>query len=401
MRNEGTKVACTISSALSSWACVGALEPGVQLHCLALKIGIHMHVYVGSSLISLYAKCGRLKEASKVFNEMPVKNVVSWTSLIDGFAQNRQLEMSIEVYGQMRFSSSKPNDVTYTILVSACTESGFLGHGRSAHCQTIQLGFDSFTHVVNALISMYAKSGLVKDSFYVFRKLGMKDLISWNSMISAYAQHGLADDAIHLLKEMENKKVQPDAITFLGVLSSCRHAGLVEKGRLCFESMLHYGIVPNLDHYSCIVDLLGRAGLLQEALEFIKKMPIRPNAIIWGSLLSSCKLQGNVWIGIEAAKNRLLLDPTCAATHVQLANLYANAQCWDDAARVRKRMKDGGLKTDPGYSWVEIKNEVYRFKVEDSSNPRMNEILFVVDSLIDNMKRLGYVPRMDEEQFDP
>ncbi|OMP03613.1 hypothetical protein COLO4_10309 [Corchorus olitorius] len=207
-------------------------------------------------------------------------------------------------------------------------------------------------------------------------------------------------EAIDLFKKMKHEKIKPDAITFLGVLSSCRHAGLVEQGRAYFDSMVVHGVEPELDHYSCVVDLLGRAGLLEEARDFILKMPISPNAVIWGSLLSSCRLHGSIWIGIEAAECRLLLEPECAATHVQLANLYASARQWDKAARVRKLMKDRGLKTSPGYSWIEVKNEVYRFRAEDKSNSKVTDILGVLGCLVDHMRMLGYVPEMHEEEVD-
>ncbi|KAB1994627.1 hypothetical protein ES319_D13G111300v1 [Gossypium barbadense] len=207
-------------------------------------------------------------------------------------------------------------------------------------------------------------------------------------------------EVVELYGKMKDEKIKLDAITFLGVLSSWRHAGLVEQGCACFDSMIIHGVKPAEDHYSCVVDLLGRAGLLQEALDFILKMPIRPNAVVWGSLLSSCRLHGNIWIGIKAAESRLLLEPECAATHVQLASLYASAKWWDEAARVRKVMKDRGLKTNPGYSWIEIKNELYRFRAEDKSNTNAKGILGVLSCLVDHMKMLGYVPEMPEEDID-
>ncbi|XVE96785.1 hypothetical protein REPUB_Repub02eG0252900 [Reevesia pubescens] len=234
----------------------------------------------------------------------------------------------------MKNLTIKPNDFTLTSLLRACTGSGALGQGRSAHCQAIQMGFDSYSYICNALISMYCKCGSVEDALVIFKKMaGNKDIVSWNLMIAGYAQHGRVMEAIVLFEKMEEEKIKPDAITFLGVLSSCRHAGLVEQGRVYFDSMVVNGVEPALDHYSCVVDLLGRAGLLEEARDFILKMLICPNAVIWGSLLSSCRLHGSVWIGIEAAESRLLLEPGCAATHVQLANLYATARQWDQAAR--------------------------------------------------------------------
>lgn len=390
-----------LSNAISSCGSKQNLYGGILYHCLAIKTGFFSNVYVGSSLVTFYGKCGELDKAYKVFEEMPVKNVVSWTTIIAGFAQRWQIDMCLELYNMMKNLTVKPNDFTLTSLLRACTGSGALGQGRSAHCHVIQMGFDSYSYICNALISMYCKCGIVEDALYIFEKTaGNRDIVSWNSMIAGYAQHGLAREAIDLFEKMKVNKIKPDAISFLGVLSSCRHAGLVEQGRTCFDSMVVHDVEPALDHYSCVVDLLGRAGLLEEARDFILKMPISPNAVIWGSLLSSCRLHGCIWIGIEAAESRLLLEPGCAATHVQLANLYASAKRWDQAARVRKLMKDNGLKTIPGYSWIEVKNELYRFRAEDKSNTKVTVIIGVLSCLVDHMRMLGYVPEMQEEEVD-
>ena len=386
-----------LSHAVSSCGSMRNLPGGIQYHCSAIRTGFVENVYVGSSLISLYSKCAELENAYRMFEEMPVRNVVSWTAIIAAFAQEWQVDVCLDLFHQMRNSMWKPNEFTFTSLLSACTGSGALGHGRSAHCQTIQMGFDSYVHIANALVSMYCKCGAVEDAVYIFEKIDGKDIVSWNSMIAGYAQHGLALQAIDLYEEMKKQSIEPDAITFLGVLSSCRHAGLVKEGWFYFNSMVELGVQPDLDHYSCVVDLLGRAGLLDEAKDFIERMPIYPNAVIWGSLLSSSRLHGSVWIGIRAAENRLLLEPSCSATLVQLANLYASVGYWDRAAGVRKLMKDRGLKTKPGYSWVEIKDSVCQFRAEDRSNPRMAEIVFVLDILVDHMKTLGYEAEMHEE----
>ncbi|KAF2318376.1 hypothetical protein GH714_006304 [Hevea brasiliensis] len=348
--------AASLSSALSLCASTCDLRVGIQYHCLAICTGFVANAYVGSSLITLYGKCRELDSAYKVFHEMPIRTVVSWTAIIYGFAQEWQVDVCLELFSVMRNSKLKPNDFTFTSLLSACTGSGALEQGRSAHCQIIRMGFDSYLHIANALISMYCKCGSVPVALYIFENMCDKDIVSWNSMISG--------------------------------------------GRNYFNSMVEYGVRPELDHYSCLVDLLGRAGLIEEAKDVISRMPLSPNAIIWGSLLSSCRLHGSVWIGIQAAERRLLLEPDCTATHVQLANLYASVSCWDQAARVRKLMKDRGLKTNPGYSWIEVKNKVWRFRAEDRSNARISEILSVLDCLVDHMITLGYVPEIHEEEVN-
>lgn len=396
-----SREATTLSSIISSCGAKGALDTGIRLHAFTVKIGFYGCNLIGSSLISLYSKCGKLESAYRVFQEMPIKNTVSWTALITGYAQHRQLETCLYLFHLMRHSNSNPNDFTYATLISVCTDRASLAVGRSFHCLEMRVGYGSYTHVSNALISMYAKCGVIEEARFVFGKLPCKDLISWNSMIFGYAHYGIAEEALDLLKEMDQNNMLPDAITFLGVLSSCRHAGLVDKGRHCFNLMLHYGIEPELDHYSCIVDLLGRAGLLEEAVNFIKKMPIPPNAVIWGSLLSSCRVHGKAWIGIHAAESRLLLEPGCAATYVQLANLYASIGCWNNVATVRKVMKEKGLKTSPGSSWIEIGNKLFRFKAEDGTNSELREMLMILDTLGDHMQCLKcmlQIPFDDVEQ---
>lgn len=386
-----------LSHALSTCGSMRDLQGGLQYHCLAIITGYIANVYVGSSLVSLYSKCSLLEYAYRAFEEMPIRNVVLWTAIIAAFSQESHFEKCLELFHCMRKSALKPNEFTYSSLLSACTGSGALGQGKSAHGQIIQMGLHAHLHIANALVTMYCRCGMIQDALYIFEHLKVRDVITWNSMIAGYAHHGHAKEAIDLFEKMKFQGVSPDAITFLGVLSSCRHAGLVKEGWLYFNSMVEHGLSPELDHYSCIVDLLGRAGLLLEAQNFIQIMPVHPNSVIWGSLLSSSRLHGSVWIGIQAAESRLLLEPGCPATLLQLANLYASVGWWDQVARVRKMMKDKGLKTNPGYSWIEIKNEVHRFGVEDKSNSRMAEIITLMDSLIVQMRRSD-LPQMPEEE---
>ncbi|CAO2821573.1 unnamed protein product [Amaranthus hypochondriacus] len=370
-----------LSYALSVCGYRQNLRYGTQLQCLAVKNRSCVNVYVGSSLITMYSRYGDLCSARMVFEEMPVRNVVSWTALISGFAEKYQVDVCLELYNKMRHSTVRPNDFTLTSLLSALVSNGSLGQGKAVHCVAILCGFDSYIHVANALISMYCKCGDLVDAFCVFEVMHHKDIVSWNSMIFGYALHGLAWKAIDLFEEMNLQKIKPDSITFLGVLSSCRHAGLVEQGHMYFNSMAEYGVEPELGHYSCIVDLLGRAGLVEEGRNFILRMPIQPNAIIWGSLLSSCRLHNNIWIGIEAAENRLALEPSCAATHLQLAKLYAKVGMWDQVAKSWKMMKDTSFRTNPGCSWIEIGNEVISFQADDATNSRMNEVLYMLEGL--------------------
>lgn len=376
-----------LASALSSCADRHTLSRATQVHALLLKLGYDLSVLVGSVLVSLYSRCGQLENACQVFQSMPTKNTVSWTALISGYSQDNQVEPCLHVFQLMRQSMCKPNDITFASLFSVCTNHAFLALGKSVHGLEMRMGFDSCVHVSNALISMYAKCGSIDEARSVFESAACKDLISWNSMIFGYSQYGLAEHCLDLLKQMEEQHVVPDAISFLGVLSSCRHACLVEEGRHWFNTMIRRGIEPELDHYSCMVDLLGRAGLLDEAWDLIQTMSTLPNAIIWGSLLAACRVHGNIPIGIHAAEHRLKLEPGCAATHVQLANLYASIGCWSDVARVRKVMKERGLKTNIGCSWIEVGSKVYTFTAENrSKSQQVNNVLDILDCLQSHME---------------
>uniref|UniRef100_A0ACD5VPU9 Uncharacterized protein n=1 Tax=Avena sativa TaxID=4498 RepID=A0ACD5VPU9_AVESA len=401
LRRRGVSVDVSIlASAVSFCAVKQSVRGGAQLHALLMKVGYDLSVLSGTSLISLYARCCQLENACRIFQNMPVKNTVSWTALISGYAQDNQIEPCLQVFQLMRQSACRPNDITFATIFSVCTNHALLALGKSVHGIELRMGFDLCVHVSNALISMYAKCGSIDEAQFIFARIACKDLVSWNSMIFGYSQHGLAEHCLSLLREMEQQHIVPDVISFLGILSSCRHACLVEEGRHCFKAMIRLGIKPELDHYSCMVDLLGRAGLLDEACDLIHAMSMTPNAVIWGSLLAACRMHGNILIGIHAAEHRLKLEPGCAATHVQLANLYASIDCWTDVARVRKMMKEKGLKTNTGCSWIEIGSKVYTFTAENrSKSHQVNNVLAVLDCLQYHME-YKYDVLIDGLEFD-
>lgn len=383
----------SLSSVLSWCASVRDLRTGSQLHSMTVKIfsNSFCSIPVVTSLLTLYSKCDYLGDACRLFDEMPTRNTIVYTSMISAMAQRHRVDSCVELFVDMKRCGFEPNDYTFASILTGCTDAGWLGIGKSLHSVELQMGYDPYIYVSNALISMYAKCGCVGDATQVFDNMsGRKDLISWNSIISAFAQYGLADEASNKLDEMRDGggDTSPDAITYLGVLSSYRHVGMVERGLRCFNTMVERGIAPNMEHYACMVDLLGRAGLLELALGLIFKMPLRPNAVIWGSLLSSCKVHGNVEIGILAARSRLVLEPECAATYVQLANLYAATARWGEFAAVRKLMKDRGLRTSSGCSWIEIGHEIHMFKAEAKSKTAVgvNRALKVLDCLDCHMK---------------
>jgi len=290
----------------------------------------------------------------------------------------------------MQLTVLKPNSVTYTTILPACANLAALEHGKEIHKDIIRSGLQSDTVVDNSLVDMYAKCGCLGDARKVFDNMLGRNVVSWSAMIIGYAMHGCGKEALQLFEQMQHSGTLPNHITFLGVLSACCHAGLVYDGWQYFNSMTrNYCIAPVMEHYCCIVDLLGRAGFLDEAQDFINRMPTKPDAAIWGSLLSACRLHTNVEIGEHAAQHLLKLDPKNAANYVLLSNIYAMAGMWENAEKVRKLMKDRRIEKIPGCSWIEIDNKVYSFLVGERLHPQPHKIYGKFETLSRQMKDVG------------
>eukprot|EP01018_Ginkgo_biloba_P013110 Gb_10113 [translate_table: standard] len=414
----------TYTSVLSACANLSALEYGKQLHAYIIKTELESSVSVENALVSLYAKCGfiedarlmfdkmperdviswnamvtgyanrgSLQDAQQLFVQMPERNVLSWTSMIAGYAQHGHGELASKLFCQMKHGAMKPDHFTFASVLSACASLAVLEHGRQVHAQLIQIGFDSYVSVGNALVTMYARCGVIEDAYEVFDKMPELDVVSWNAMIAGFAQHGHGKEALQHFKQMLCAGMKPDRITFLCVLSACSHTGLVDEGRKYFDSMSRvHGITAGADHYARMIDLLGRAGCLDEAESLINNMPFEPDAGVWEALLGACRIHGNMDLGIRAAECLISLEPQRDATYVLLSNMYAAAGRWENVAKVRKAMKDKGVKKEPGCSWIEVKNRVHVFLVGDGSHPQALEIYATLDKLAVQMKKAGYVP---------
>ncbi|KAK9101292.1 hypothetical protein Scep_024722 [Stephania cephalantha] len=254
--------------------------------------------------------------------------------------------------------------------------------------------------VGNTLLDMYAKAGSIEDAKKVFDRLDKRDVVSWNSMLTGCAQHGLGKETVARFELMLSDGIKPNAITFLCVLNACSHGGLLNEGHHYFELMKKYMIVPEVEHYVTMVDLLGRAGLLKQAESFIREMPIEPNAAVWGALLGSCRMYGNMELGVFAAERVFELDPFDPGPHVLLCNIYASASRWKDVARVRKVMKDGGVKKEPACSWVDIENAVHMFVANDDAHPECEEIRRMWEKVSSKIKEVGYVPDTSHVLFN-
>ncbi|KAK9277482.1 hypothetical protein L1049_007026 [Liquidambar formosana] len=331
MRLEGLAMdQFTFGSVLTACGGLLAAEEGKQIHAFIFRTGHTDNVFVGSALVDMYSKCRSIRSAETVFKRMMRKNVVSWTAMLVGYGQNGFSEEAVKVFCGMQRNGIEPDDFTLGSVISSCANLASLEEGAQFHCRAIVSGLISFITVSNALVTLYGKCGSIEDSHRLFNEMNFRDEVSWTALVSGYAQFGKANETIDLFEEMLAHGLKPDGVTFIGVLSACSRAGLVEKGHQFFESMVkEHGIMPIADHYTCMIDLLSRAGRIEEAKDFISKMPCSPDAIAWATLLSSCRVHGNMEIGKWAADSLVELEPQNPASYILLSSIYAAKGKWD------------------------------------------------------------------------
>ncbi|XP_071737544.1 putative pentatricopeptide repeat-containing protein At5g52630 [Rutidosis leptorrhynchoides] len=378
-------------SATKASAILSGYNVGRSFHCFSMKTGYDADVFVASSMVDMYAKCGKIGDARKVFDEMPVRNVVSWSGMIYGYTQLGENEEALWLFKQALFEKFEVNDFTFTSVIRVCGSMTLLGLGKQLHGLCLKLSFDSSSFVGSSLISMYSKCGIIEVAYQVFDEITVRNLGMWNAMLIACAQHSHTNKAFDLFREMENSGMKPNFITFLCTLYACSHSGLVEKGKYYFNLMKKYGIEPTDQHYASMVDILGRANKLQEALTFINQMPIQPTECVWGALLTGCRLHNNTELATYCADKVFELGPTNSGMHVLLSNVYASAGRYEEAARARKMLRDTGVKKETGLSWVEEGNRVHTFAAGDRCHFKSNEIYEKLEELEDEMAKAGYV----------
>ncbi|XP_058096368.1 pentatricopeptide repeat-containing protein At5g56310-like [Magnolia sinica] len=355
---------------------------GEEIHAQVLKFGYPSHTFVQNTLIHLYAakgapdascqvfdetptpdvvswsglvvahvKARQLDKARHLFEDMPEKDVVSWTAMLSGYAQAGRPRQALELFQEMQAEGVSPDEVTMVGLISACTSLGDLEAGLRMHSYVEESGFGWMVSLCNALIDMYSKCGCLEKARGVFEKMERKSLITWNSMITACAIHGTVEEAIGLFERMEEAGSRPDSVTFLAVISACAHKGWVKEGHRLFESMRRdYGIEAGIEHYGCMVDMLGRAGELEEAYCLIMEMPIQSNDAVWGALLGACRIHGDVDMGERVIKKLLQLKPDEGGYYILLCNIYLAAGQQVEAIKMRRMMKERGAKKTPGCS---------------------------------------------------
>ncbi|XP_031477883.1 pentatricopeptide repeat-containing protein At4g14170 [Nymphaea colorata] len=334
------------------------LSLGLQIHGFCSKAGFERNLYVASALVFLYAGLGRIVDARKLFDEMPVRDSVLWTTMVSGYAQSGLVEEAVEIYRAMAAENLELDEVVMVSLLLACSQLGCLRHGRSVHGWVVRRFSRWGLSLGNALLDMYVKNGNFRVAGYLFDEMPERDVVSWSTMVVGYGIHGRGEEAFELFQRMKVAKVNPNSVTFIGVLSACAHAGMVDEALQCFRMMERFGIVSELKHYACMVDTLGRAGLLKEAEKFISEMPMDADGAVWGALLASCRVHGNVDVGERAARKLLELEPCRAGYHVLLANMYAAAGRFEDAGRVRDCMKETNVVKNPGCSSIELGGSV-------------------------------------------
>ncbi|XP_058101054.1 pentatricopeptide repeat-containing protein CRR2, chloroplastic-like [Magnolia sinica] len=382
----------TFPFVLKACSALSAIREGRDIHEHVVQTGWESDVFVGAALVDMYAKCGCVNNAREVFDRISSRDVVLWNSMIAAYSQNSHPAEALSLCREMARIGFRPTTATLVTVISASSDVAALPQGREIHGFSWRHGFESQDKVKTALIDMYAKSGWVRVARVLFERLAEKRVISWNAMISGYGMHGHASKALSLFEEMK-AAAQPDHITFVGVLSACSHGGLIDEGWCYFNSMVtHYSIKPAVQHYTCMVDLLGHSGRLDEAYDLIMGMAMNPDSGIWGSLLNSCKIHGNVELGEKALQRLIDLEPEDAGNYVILSNIYAQAGKWEGVADVRKLMKERGLKKSIACSWIEVKNKVHAFLAGDVSHPQSDGIYAELERLRGLVKEAGYVP---------
>ncbi|KAG1369730.1 putative Pentatricopeptide repeat-containing protein [Cocos nucifera] len=399
MHREGTTLSeFTLSSVLCTCASRCAIIESKPLHALALKTAMDSNVFVGTAVLDVYAKCNMIDDACLVFDKMPEKSSVTWSSMVAGYVQNDLHEEALRLFHKAQLIGVELTQYTLSAILSACASLAATIEGTQLHAISIRSGLNTDVFVATALIDVYSRCGCVEEAYLVFAYMEDKNIVLWNAMIAGFSRHVRFHEAMILFEKMQQLGMHPNEVTYISVLSACGHVGLVEKGHHYFDLLMRDNWVqPNVLHYSCMVDVLGRAGHIDEAWELIQKMPFKATASMWGSLLSSCRIHGNLKLAKTAAKHLFELEPNNAGNHVLLSNIYAANKKWGDVSMARKLLKDTGAKKEIGKSWIEMKGKVHIFVVGESNHARTAEIYAKLEDIGNELKKLSYKA---ETQYD-
>ncbi|PON41546.1 DYW domain containing protein [Parasponia andersonii] len=391
----------TLSSVLPIFAEYVDVIKGKEIHGYAIRSGFESDVFIGSSLIDMYAKCNRMEDSRRVFDLLPRHDATSWNSIIAGCVQNGMFDEGLRFFRLMLNAKIKPMQVTFSSIMPACSHLTTLRVGKQLHGYIVRRKFDDNVYIASSLVDMYAKCGNIRTARWVFDRIESHDMVSWTAIIMGYALNGYAHDAISLFEQMELEGTKPGYVSFVAILTACSHAGLIDKAWEYFNFMTKkYGIAPGLEHYAAVADLLGRAGRLEEAYDLISNMHIEPTGSVWLTLLAGCRVHKDIELAEKVAQKIFMADPEHMAPYVLLSNIYAGAGRWKEVAKLRISMRDRGMRKKPACSWIEVKNKVHAFVAGDKSHPsydRINEALAV---LLEKMEREGYVVDTNEVLHD-
>lgn len=394
---------------------------GELLHGYAIKSGMDSSVPVGNAIITMYAKCGNTEKANLAFRLMPLRDTISWTAMITAFSQNEDIhkarecfdtmpernvitwnsmlstyvqhgfsEEGLKLYVLMQRNGVKPDWITFATSIRACADLAVIKLGIQGVSHALKFGLSSDVSVANSIVTMYSRCGQIKEAQKVFDSIYVKNLISWNAMMAAYAQNGLGRKVIETFEDMLKEGCKPDHISYIAVLSGCSHMGLIEEGKHYFDSMAKvFGISPTNEHFACMVDMLGRAGLLDQAKNLIDGMPFKPNATVWGALLGACRIHHDSRLAETAVKNLMELNVEDSGGYVLLANIYAESGELEGVADMRMLIKAKGIRKSPGCSWIEVDSRVHVFTVDDTNHPQIKEIYMKLEEMMRKIEDTG------------
>ncbi|CAH2059428.1 unnamed protein product, partial [Thlaspi arvense] len=375
----------TLVSVLGACSHLGDLRTGRLLEEIAITKKIGLSTFLGPKLISMYGKCGELDSARRVFNQMVTKDRVPWNAMITVYSQNGRSSEAIKLFLEMEENRVSPDSVTFSTVLSACGSVGALELGKRIETYASETGLQHNIYVATGLVDMYGKCGSIEEAFRVFEAMPVKNEATWNAMISAYAHHGHAEEALMLFDRMS---VPPSDVTFVGVLSACVHAGLVDQGRRYFREMSSsFGLVPKIEHYTNMIDLLSRAGQLNEAWEFMERFPGKPDEVMLGAILGACQKRKDVVIGEKAMRMLMEMEEAKnAGNYVISSKVFADMKMWDECAKMRALMRERGVVKTPGCSWIEINGELMEFYLQCGSEDSGS----MLGLLVEEMKRERY-----------
>ncbi|CAN6438822.1 unnamed protein product [Victoria cruziana] len=383
----------TLVSLASICAQLGDGRFGKSVHNYVVRKEYGYLTFVSNAVVDMYGKLGMVADASRVFDNMNAKDVISWNSLITGNTQNGLANEAFALYHRMQEKGVQFDQGTLVSVLPACSHLGAVRKGTCIHGRSIKMGLHSDLFVTTCLIDMYAKCGKLEEALHLFEEVPKRSSFPWNVIMCGLGLHGYGEKTLELFERMQKQEAEPDQVTFVSILSSCSHAGLVDQGQTFFNLMSHeYGIVPNLRHYACMVDLFGRSGKLDLAYDFIMKMPVKPDASVWGALLGACRIHGNLELGRIASAHVFELDPENVGYYVLMSNMYATERRWEGVNNLRTLATDMGLRKTPGWSSIEVNNNIHVFYTGNRSHPQTEEIYAEMTSLLVKIKNIGYTP---------